>query len=84
MSELTPQQASLIRAIEATGNTQRGFAEALSKQSGRPVSQQNVWWWINKSGRAPAEFVLHIEALTGVSRHDLRPDVYGVGPLEAA
>ena len=27
--------------------------------------------------RVPAERVLHIEKLTGVSRHELRPDVFG-------
>lgn len=30
----------------------------------------------------PAERVLRIEALTGISRHELRPDVYGP-PLSA-
>lgn len=34
-------------------------------------------------GRVPAERVLEIEALTGVSRHDLRPDVFGPVPQEA-
>jgi len=34
-------------------------------------------------GRVPPERVLEIEALTGVSRHDLRPDVFGPKP-EAA
>lgn len=28
-------------------------------------------------GQVPAERVLEIEKLTGVSRHDLRPDVFG-------
>lgn len=30
----------------------------------------------------PAERVLRIEALTGISRHELRPDIYGP-PLSA-
>jgi DNA-binding transcriptional regulator YdaS (Cro superfamily) len=32
----------------------------------------------------PAERVLEIERLTGVSRHELRPDVFGPAPQEAA
>ncbi|KAB0489718.1 transcriptional regulator [Pseudomonas vancouverensis] len=30
------------------------------------------------SGRVPAERVLEIEKATGVSRHELRPDIYPV------
>jgi DNA-binding transcriptional regulator YdaS (Cro superfamily) len=44
------------------------------------VSTTAVWKWVQSSKRVPAEFVLKIEAATGVSRHDLRPDIY---PLEA-
>lgn len=33
--------------------------------------------------RVPAERVLQIEKLTGVSRHELRPDVFGPMPEEA-
>lgn len=33
------------------------------------------------TGRVPAERVIAIEAATGVSRHELRPDLY---PLETA
>jgi DNA-binding transcriptional regulator YdaS (Cro superfamily) len=42
------------------------------------VSQPTVWRWINqsKSRRLPAEYVLRVEAATGVSRHLLRPDIY--------
>ncbi|WP_375732221.1 YdaS family helix-turn-helix protein [Xylella fastidiosa subsp. multiplex] len=32
------------------------------------------------AGVSPAEHVLTIEALTGVSRYDLRPDVFGAPP----
>lgn len=31
-------------------------------------------------GRAPAEYVLAIERATGISRHDLRPDVFDPAP----
>lgn len=42
------------------------------------VSQPTVWRWINENGRMPAEHVLRAEQLYGVSRHDLRPDIYPV------
>lgn len=34
-------------------------------------------------GRVPAERVLDVEKITGISRHDLRPDIFGPQP-EAA
>jgi TorA maturation chaperone TorD len=42
------------------------------------VTQPNVWHWLHKAERVPAEYVLKIEQATGgqVSRHDLRPDIY--------
>lgn len=42
------------------------------------VSQPAVWKWLQSSKRLPAEYVLRVEAATGVSRHDLRPDIYPV------
>lgn len=40
------------------------------------VTQTAVWKWLQSSKRLPAEYVLRVEAATGVSRHDLRPDIY--------
>lgn len=40
------------------------------------VSQPAVSNWVNKIGRIPPEHVLKVEAATGISRHDLRPDIY--------
>lgn len=61
----------LEQAIEAAGGQ-----VALGRAIG--VSQQRIWWWLNKgAAKIPAEFVLAIEAATGMSRHDLRPDVFG-------
>lgn len=42
------------------------------------VSQPAVWKWLQSSKRLPAEYVLRVEAATGVSRHLLRPDIYPV------
>jgi DNA-binding transcriptional regulator YdaS (Cro superfamily) len=63
----------LERAAEIVGGQ-----TALAKRIG--TSQGQVWWWINRSRhrRAPAEFVLPIEAATDgqVPRYELRPDLY--------
>lgn len=44
------------------------------------VAQPTVWKWLNRDKPLPAEHVLAVEAATGISRHDLRPDIY---PREA-
>lgn len=31
-------------------------------------------------GQVPADKVLFVEELTGISRHKLRPDIFGAGP----
>lgn len=40
------------------------------------VSQQSISKWVQKGKPLPAEHVLKVEAETGISRHDLRPDLY--------
>lgn len=42
------------------------------------VLQPQISRWIHRDGRIPAEYVLACERLYGVSRHDLRPDLYPV------
>lgn len=42
------------------------------------LSQPSVWNWFERSKRMPAEHVLKAEELYGVSRHDLREDIYPV------
>lgn len=56
-------------AIDKAGGTVR-LAEKLGAR------QSLVSMWKNR-GRIPAERVLEVERLTGVSRHQLRPDVFG-------
>ena len=50
-------QKHLRRAIDLVGG-QSALARAINSK------QQNVWFWLNKSGRVPAEFVLPIEQAT--------------------
>lgn len=64
----TPFEA-LKTAVERAGSQ----AE-LARLCG--VTQPAVWKWVQSSKRVPAEFVLAVEAATGVSIHDLRPDIY--------
>jgi DNA-binding transcriptional regulator YdaS (Cro superfamily) len=45
------------------------------------LSPTAVWKWLQSSKRVPAECVLRIEEKTGVSRHDLRPDIYPREPM---
>jgi DNA-binding transcriptional regulator YdaS (Cro superfamily) len=59
-------------AIRAAGNGSR-----LARQLG--VSHVSVVKWL-KRGAPPAGRCLAIEEATGVSRYQLRPDIYGVEP----
>lgn len=63
----------LKKAVELAGG-QAHLARAIG------VRQQHVWNWLNRDGKTPAEHVLAIErAVEGrVTRHELRPDVFGV------
>lgn len=62
-------QTVLRAAVQAVGS-QGAMARLLG------ISQPSVWKWLDKGKPLPAEHVLAVEAATGVSRHDLRPDIY--------
>lgn len=64
----TPYEA-LQKAVECAGSQ-----SALARHC--DVSPTAVWKWVQSSKRLPAEYVLRVEAATGVSRHHLRPDIY--------
>lgn len=61
-------QNAAVRAAVAAGG-QSALARALG------CTPQNVQRWC-ATGRVPAERVLTVEQATGVSRHELRPDLY--------
>lgn len=63
---------ALTEAIKAVG-TQQSLADQLG------IKSASISEW-KARGRVPAERVLDIEAATGVSRHDLRPDIFGPPP----
>lgn len=70
-------RVALIKAIQIAGG-QCALAEKLG------VAQCTISAWVNRNKKAPPpEYVLQIEAMTGVSRHELRPDVFGKHGKEA-
>lgn len=81
------QSNALQEAIQKAGNQEK-LADLMNKAAksikGSPIrkrrfSQQNVSWWLNEShGLVPAEVAPVIEIATGVSKHRLRPDVFGI------
>lgn len=67
---MRPTHPALEDAIKAAGSQQ-----ALANLLG--VKSPSITEWKARQ-RIPAERVLEVERLTGVSRHDLRPDLYPV------
>lgn len=67
----------LERAIDIAGG-QAAMARKLTA-AGYRVRQAHIWKWLNRAKKLPAEAVLPIEQVTegAVSRHDLRPDIFG-------
>lgn len=53
---------------------ERGRASRLAEALGVFPSALSQWTQV------PAERVLDVERLTGLSRHDLRPDIFGPDP----
>lgn len=50
-----------------------GGVTKLAKELGVPVATVSSW---RVRGQIPVKRVLEIERLTGVPRHELRPDIY--------
>lgn len=67
LSIMTDTREALKRAIKAAGGLS-GIAEPLS------ITIQAVSQW----NEVPAGRVLAVERLSGVSRHELRPDLYPI------
>lgn len=64
---------AITRAVEAIGGQ-----IPLAKRLG--VNPSLISQWVTGRLNVAAHHVLIIEAATGVSRHDLRPDVFGPAP----
>lgn len=62
---------ALSRAVLLAGG-QKPLADAIG------TTQSQIWYWLNRSKRGvPAEVASKIETVTGVPRHELRPDIFG-------
>jgi DNA-binding transcriptional regulator YdaS (Cro superfamily) len=71
MGSLTePPAADALRCAVNRAGSQSAFASQVG------TSQQNVSNWLRGAKHLPGEYVLKAEAATGISRHDLRPDLY--------
>ena len=68
----SPTRKAVDEAIRASGSLKK-VAERLG------ISSQAISQW----EKVPPRHVLALEAMSGVSRHDLRPDVYGPPPKRA-
>lgn len=76
---LSPASA-LKSAVDLVGG-QSAMARLLG------LAQASVWAWVHKEKPLPAEHVLKVEEVTGISRHDLRPDLYprdDASPVQSA
>ncbi|MTC33426.1 transcriptional regulator [Providencia rustigianii] len=67
--------AGLQTAINSAGG-QTQLAKRISELLNKPVKQQQIWNWLNRNKRVPADKVLVVEQASGVSRSKLRPDLY--------
>lgn len=71
------QLAIMTSALDAAV-CKAGSQSALARLIG--VTQRAVWRWVHEKKPLPAHHVLTVEAATGVSKHRLRPDIYGPEP----
>ena len=62
-------ESGLAKAVRAAGS-QVAFGALIGKR------QSTVQTWLATGKELPAEYVLPVEAALGISRHELRPDLY--------
>ena len=71
----TRELRALKRAVKLAGG-QSPLARAIREAGVARITQGHVWSWLNRRRSAPAEVCAAIEAATGVTRAELRPDIY--------
>lgn len=68
---------ALKRACDVCGG-QKALADRVN------TTQSMIWYWLERSKKGvPGEFVIPIEQASGVSRSELRPDLYPDSPTTA-
>jgi hypothetical protein len=65
-----PQSTDGLRAAVARAGNQTKLALLLG------IKPQHIQNWMNRDSRVPSTRVLEIERVTGIPRHELRPDIY--------
>lgn len=63
----------LARAVRVAGS-QSAFARIIGR------NQSIVYAWLKAGKHLPVEYLEVVSKETGLSNHDLRPDVFGPGP----
>lgn len=74
-------EQALTKAKDVVGGSAR-LAASISELTGERITPQAVSQW----RVVPPARVLVVEKISGISRHELRPDIYGAAalPVEAA
>jgi DNA-binding transcriptional regulator YdaS (Cro superfamily) len=72
--ERASARQAFVRTVAAAGS-QSAFERCVG------AKQQKVSYWLRRGMVLPGEYVLQAERVFGVSRHELRPDLY---PLEVS
>jgi DNA-binding transcriptional regulator YdaS (Cro superfamily) len=65
----TQLESPLARAVREAGS-QSAFGRIVGRR------QSTIFLWLSNDVPLPAELVLLVERETGISKHDLRPDIY--------
>lgn len=69
--------SALARAVRVA-KSQSAFGRLIGKP------QSTISFWLSQRRALPGDYVLTVERQTGISRHDLRPDLYPREEVEAA
>ena len=67
---LEHESTSGLALAVRTAGSQTAFGELIGRR------QSTVHDWLRVGKELPAELVFEVEAKLGISRHDLRPDLY--------
>lgn len=65
---------SRLETSAATAVRVAGGQTALARALG--IAQSTVATWLRRGNELPAKFVIPVETAFGISRHELRPDLY--------
>lgn len=78
LSSLSMEASAALKWAILKAGGAKALADEMTK-NGKAISRQAVMQW----DVVPPLRVLEVERITGVSRHDLRPDIYPVAEVAA-